>query len=94
MNVALTTSDNPYNPFTEWDEWYQYDESHGYHTCSVLARIANDSYGLPPSENDLIVEQAIDRIVDHLPLRSSDSNAFYVKAINGRTVFPMRAVAD
>ena len=90
MTVALTTSDNPYNPFTEWDKWYQYDETHGYHSCSVLARVASTSNGLPPSENESIVEQAIDRIVERLPLRSNDSNAFYVKAIDGRTTFPIR----
>lgn len=89
MNVALTTSDNPYSPFEQWDEWYQYDESHGYHSCSLLARVAKDSAGLPPSENDKIVEDAIDLIVSHLPVRSADSNAFYVKAINGRTRFPI-----
>lgn len=93
MTIALTTSDNPYNPFTEWDEWYQYDEAHGYHSCSVLARIANTSMGLPPSENEAIIEQAIDRIVENVPLRSSDPNAFYVKAIAGRTSFPI-VVAD
>ena len=91
MTVALTTSDNPYNPFTEWDKWYQYDEAHGYHSCSLLARIENTSFGLPPSENDLIVEQAIDTIVSHLPLHSNDSNAFYVKAIDGKTSFPIKA---
>ena len=89
MNVALTTSDNPYSPFDQWDRWYQYDESHGYHSCSLLARIAKDSSGLPPEENDRIVEQAIDSIVQYLPLYSNDSNAFYVKAIKGKTTFPI-----
>ena len=89
MPVALTTSDNPYSPFDQWDQWYQFDESHGYHSCSLLARIAKDSYGLPPDENDRIVEEAIDLIVERLPLHSADSNAFYVKAINGRTRFPI-----
>ena len=90
MNIALTTSDNPYSPFDDWDKWYQFDESHGYHSCSLLARVAKDSAGLPPSENDLIVEQAIDLIVRHLPLPSDNENAFYVKAIKGKTVFPIK----
>ena len=34
----ITTKDNPYNPFTQWDQWYSYDEMMGYHTCSYLAR--------------------------------------------------------
>ena len=24
-DVMLTTIDNPYNPFTEWNEWLQFD---------------------------------------------------------------------
>ena len=90
MNIALTTSDNPYSPFDDWDKWYRFDESHGYHSCSLLARVAKDSIGLPPNENDLIVEQAIDLIVKHLPLYSNDSNAFYVKAIKNKTKFPIK----
>ena len=90
MNVALTTSDNPYSPFDEWEKWYQYDETHGYHSCSLLARVAKDSAGLPPSENDLIVEQAIDLIVKHLPLYSADESACFVKAVRNRTTFPIK----
>lgn len=89
MTFALTTSDNPYNPFTEWDKWYQYDESHGYHSCSLLARIAKTSSGLPPKENERITEEAIDSIVRLIPLNSSDGKAFYVKAIANKTKFPI-----
>lgn len=90
MTIALTTSDNPYNPFTEWDQWYQYDETHGYHSCSLLARIAKTSSGLPPKENETIIEAAIDSIVSMIPLNSNDSNAFYVKAIANKTKFPIQ----
>ena len=90
MTIALTTSDNPYDPFTEWEKWYQYDECHGYHSCSVLARVAKTSPGLSPKENETIKEQAIDLIVSHLPLVSNDEKAFYVKAIKGKTKFPIK----
>ena len=33
----LSTSDNPYNPFTQFKEWYSFDISKGYNTCSYLA---------------------------------------------------------
>ena len=60
---ALTTSDNPYDPITKFDEWYEYDEEKGYHTCSYLARIAKIIPGLPDAFNDDIIETAIDEIV-------------------------------
>lgn len=91
MVCALTTSDNPYDPFKQWDEWYQYDESHGYHSSSLLARLAPTSYGLPPSINDTIIEQAIDSIIANVPLSSSDGSAFYVKAIDGVTHYPIKS---
>ena len=34
----ISTSDNPYNPWTQYDDWYAWDESNGYHTCSYVAR--------------------------------------------------------
>ena len=41
-STLLTTVDNPYNPFTHWQEWYNYDVENGYHTCSLLARLTQD----------------------------------------------------
>jgi hypothetical protein len=64
MNVAmLTTIDNPYNPFTHFDEWYAFDESKGYHSCSYLARIAKTSDELSAEDEAIAIEQAIDEIV-------------------------------
>ena len=40
-NCALTTFDNPFNPFENFDEWFAYDIQHGYNTCGKLMRIAN-----------------------------------------------------
>ena len=36
---ALTTVDNPYNPFEQFTSWLLYDEEKGYHTCAYLGRI-------------------------------------------------------
>lgn len=38
-DYCLTTVDNPWNPFTQWDEWYAYDSSMGYRTPERLARM-------------------------------------------------------
>ena len=61
--VAITTVDNPYNPFTQFDEWYAFDEQKGYHTCSYLGRIALTSYDLSDEEQDEALSQAIDEIL-------------------------------
>jgi len=59
----LTTLDNPYNPFTQFDEWYGYDSEKGYHTCNYLARIAKTSDDLSEEDESLAIEQAIDEII-------------------------------
>lgn len=61
--VMLTTEDNPYNPLTDFDDWYAYDTQHGYHTCSYLARIAMTSEDLTDEENDAEINRAIDEIL-------------------------------
>ena len=59
----LTTTDNPYDPFTQFDEWFAFDEQHGYHTCGYLGRIAKTSPDLSPRDQIFAVNQAIDEIV-------------------------------
>lgn len=59
----LTTVDNPYNPFTEYSEWYAFDWVHGYHTPSLLARITFTSYDLSETDQSQAIELAIDEIV-------------------------------
>lgn len=60
---ALTTTDNPFDPFKQYDAWYAFDERKGYHSCGYLARIAHCSEGLSPYENLDEIEAAIDEIV-------------------------------
>lgn len=59
----LTTFDNPFDPFTQFDDWYQYDERSGYHSTSLLARIVQSSDELSDADQQLAYEQAIDEIV-------------------------------
>lgn len=62
-NYALSTIDNPYNPFTQFGEWFVYDVTNGYNSCGYLARIAHTSDALSEEENEEEVERAIDEIV-------------------------------
>ena len=61
--VALTTFDNPFDPFEQFDNWFQYDIEKGYNSCAYLARIARTSDQLSDKENDEEIERAIDEIV-------------------------------
>lgn len=60
--VALTTEDNPFNPFTEFDKWYNFDESNGYHSCAYLARIARISKEMSEEDQNFAIESAVDEI--------------------------------
>jgi hypothetical protein len=59
----LSTSDNPYNPFLQWDEWYAFDTSKGYHTCAYLARVCKSSPELSEVDQNLSISEAIDKII-------------------------------
>jgi len=60
----LTTVDNPFNPFTQWDDWYVFDTQKGYNTSSFLARIVKSSHELSDPDQESIIEQAMDEIVN------------------------------
>lgn len=61
--VMLTTYDNPFNPFTQWDEWYAFDGNQGYHTPGLLARICNFSSELSDADREEAIDLAIDEII-------------------------------
>ena len=81
----LTTVDNPYNPFTQYDEWNAYDIGQGYYTNGLLARIVITSDEL--SENDQIkaINDAIDEII------SENVSGFHVK-VTAETADTVRAI--
>lgn len=59
----LSTKDNPYNPFTQFDQWYNYDMDLGYDSSGYLARIVRTSDTFTDDENNLLIEGAIDDII-------------------------------
>lgn len=62
--VAITTIDNPYNPFEDFRKWFLFDVEKGYNSCAYLARIAKTCPSFTDEENDEEVERAIDSIID------------------------------
>lgn len=62
---TLTTKDNPYNPFEQFNEWFMFDVEKGYNTCSVLARIVEFTDDMTQKERDEEVERAVDEIIKY-----------------------------
>ena len=65
---ALTTIDNPFDPFDQFTSWFLFDVEKGYNSCSRLARMTNVSDDMSESEVNEEVERAIDEIVQYDPL--------------------------
>jgi hypothetical protein len=58
----ITTIDNPYNPFTQFDEWYDFDTLQGYHTCSYLSRLVSVQDEQTDNELSVHINRAVDQI--------------------------------
>lgn len=63
IEYMLTTVDNPFDPFTRFEEWLEYDISMGYNTAAFLDRIANVSNDMSQPDQALAIQNAIDEIV-------------------------------
>lgn len=76
----LTTIDNPYDPFVQWDEWYAMDHQLGHNTCEFLARVA-DAYGptFTPEQTDKLLIRVIDEIC-RLNVRGIDRKVYRVES--------------
>ena len=67
LPYMLTTIDNPYDPFTQFDNWFAFDEQNGYCSCSLLARLALTSNELSDEDNQKAIDDAIDEIINLFP---------------------------
>lgn len=63
VEYMLSTVDNPFSPFTQFLEWFSFDNTRGYHSAALLARIAKTSNDLPDAVQDQAIQDAIDEIV-------------------------------
>ena len=59
----LTTFDNPFDPFEQFDSWLLFDNEKGYNSCGKLMRIAQISDDMSQVEIDDEIERAIDVII-------------------------------
>ena len=61
----LTTKDNPYSPFDQFDLWLQYDIEMGYQTCERLGKIIQIEEGMSDKEKEDAMDRAIDEIIKY-----------------------------
>lgn len=64
----LTTFDNPFNPFTEFDRWWKEDLLLGHNCCGLLANESNVSDVASDEVNDKAIIEAMERIVKREPM--------------------------
>ncbi len=67
-DYMLTTYDNPFNPFREFERWWKEDLLLGHDCCGLLARTANTSDVASDELNDEDVLRAMDWIVSNEPM--------------------------
>lgn len=68
LKVSITTIDNPFDPFDEFDKWFDYDTEKGYYTSSKIARLTETSDDMTDREEAIAYEDAIDRLIEIDPL--------------------------
>jgi hypothetical protein len=79
--IRVTTMDNPYDPFTHWEEWYLFDINAGYNTCARLASVTFIGYALSEAETYRIIEQGIDRLIKTGSINKEGNIVEYKKVI-------------
>ena len=71
----LSTVDNPYNPFDEFDKWLVYDMTKGHNCCGIVDRITTTSRDVGDDMQSNDIAEAIDRFVSVDPLQ------LYIKVV-------------
>lgn len=63
VECAITTMDNPYNPFDNFTQWDLFDKEMGYCSNQKVARLVNFTDDMTEQEMLAENERAIDRLV-------------------------------
>ena len=65
--VMLTTFNNPFNPFKQFNDWLNFDYRNGTDCCGTVARLSMCTNALSDELNDTEIERAMDSIVELMP---------------------------
>lgn len=66
--VHITTIDNPFDPFDDYNSWFMFDVEKGYYTSSKIGRLVNTTEDMSEKEEIEEIERAIDRLIEIDPL--------------------------
>lgn len=58
----VTTIDNPFDYFTQFDDWHRYDTDHGYYTLEYLARIVGFTTEMSEADQNRVINDAVEEI--------------------------------
>lgn len=64
-NIMLSTTDNPYSPFTRFEDWLDFDISNGYNTCGYLDRLIDFDEELSNYEHIQQIDDAMSEIIKY-----------------------------
>lgn len=67
-DYMLTTVDNPFNPFTDFDHWISFDSFNRYNTCGLLDRLTITSDELFDELQSIDIETGMNEIISNDPL--------------------------
>lgn len=68
--IYLTTKDNPWSPFTNFNEWYIFDITNKYNCCEIVARLSDVSRDMTEKEKSAAIEEAIKTFVEEEPTKN------------------------
>lgn len=73
--LVLTTVDNPFNPKTEYLQWYRWDHENGYDTEAYVARLVADEIDIEV-DDEFALEMVASKVIDEI--LQNDDQGIYV----------------
>jgi hypothetical protein len=84
--IRITSADNPYNPFTHWEQWLLFDINAGYNTCGRLARVTFLSDSMTDKEIIENVELGINELIKTGSINKNGEIIEYLKVFRDKKV--------